>query len=279
MYNETVAAMADLALTKLKHQRASLLGHLVRSAMAGMYVGAAVVLILVIGGNVDAVAPHLTKLLMGVCFGGALTIVLFAGSELFTGSNLVLMLAVLTRRASWRDLLSNWGWTWLGNLIGCALLAILVVRSGVLDNDPVNAFVLKVAHYKATLPAEQLFWRGVLANWIVCLAVWMNGKMKSESGRLLMIWWCMFTFITCSFEHSVANMTGLLLGILLPHSAGKGIGWADYAYNLSLVTLGNIVGGAILVGGMYWLGSPGRRGRVVHDTVELKPEPIPELKL
>jgi nitrite transporter NirC len=255
VYREAVLATGELAAAKLQYQRESLIGHLVRSALAGMYVGAAVILILVVGGYVNSAAPHLTKLLMGVCFGGALTIVLFAGSELFTGCNLILMLAVLTGRARWRDLVSNWAWTWLGNLLGCILLAIIVVRSGVLDTEPVHAFVLKVAHTKATLPAEQMLWRGILANWIVCLAVWMNGKMKSESGRLLMIWWCMFTFITCSYEHSVANMTGLLLGILLPQDAGQGITWGEYATNLSVVTVGNMIGGAIFVGGAYWLGS------------------------
>jgi nitrite transporter len=257
MYRDAIQTMGDQAAAKLLHQRQSLLGHLVRSSLAGMYIGAAVVLILVVGGNLSTQSPHLVKLLMGVCFGGALTIVLFAGSELFTGCNLVLTLAVLTHRATLRQLLANWGWTWLGNLIGSALLAVIVVRSGVLDADPVKAFVLKVAHTKATLVPEQLLWRGVLANWIVCLGVWMNGKMKSESGRLVMVWWCMFTFITCSYEHSVANMSGLLLGVLLPSEGGAGVTLAQYAYNLSIVTVGNILGGAGLVAGLYYLGSPG----------------------
>src|SRR5262249_23828879 len=73
-----------------------------------------------------------------------------------------------------------------------------------------------------------------------------------------MIWWCMFTFITCGFEHSIANMCGLLLGLLQPDH-GPGISWTGYAYNLGLATLGNIVGGAVFVAGMYWLGSPKAR--------------------
>jgi nitrite transporter NirC len=112
MYSETVQALGEQASVKLAEQRRSLVGHLVRSMLAGMYVGAAIVLIFTIGGLLTPTAPGAVRLLMGACFGGALTVVIFAGSELFTGSNLVLTLGVLTRKAGLRDLASNWVWTW-----------------------------------------------------------------------------------------------------------------------------------------------------------------------
>jgi len=224
--------------------------------LAGMYVGAAIVLIFTIGGNMAKDSPGLVKMTMGICFGGALTIVIFAGSELFTGSNLVLPLGVLSRKTSFGDLASNWIWTWIGNLLGSVLLAFLVVRSGAVSADPVRSFILKIASTKMTIPAEQLIIRAILANWLVCLGVWMNARIKSESARILMIWWCMFTFITCGFEHSVANMCGLMLALLLPHSGAADITWYGYAYNLALATFGNIIGGSVFVAGMYWLGSP-----------------------
>ena len=204
---------------------------------------------------------------MGVCFGGALTVVIFAGSELFTGSNLVLTLGVLARRASLRDLAANWVWTWVGNLAGSMLLAVLVVYSGVLK--PIEGFVLAVAQAKMNLPPEQLFLRGVLANWIVCLGVWMAARIKSETARVLMVWWCMFTFITSGYEHSIANMCGLLIGLLLPHS--EAVTWGGYWYNLGLATLGNIVGGAIFVAGLYWVGSPTIREKT-RETSSSEPE-------
>jgi nitrite transporter NirC len=261
MYEDAIDVMGGQAAAKIEAQRRSLAGHLVRSMLAGMYVGAAIVLIFTIGGALAKDFPALVKPVMGACFGGALTIVIFAGSELFTGSNLVLTLGVLTRKTSFRDLLANWGWTWLGNLLGSVLLAVIVVRSGVFNADPFKAFVLKIAQTKMTLPAEQLLWRAVLANWLVCLGVWMAGRIKGEAAKVLMIWWCMFTFITCGYEHSVANMCGLMLGLLLPHDGVAGVTWTGYAYNLGLATLGNIVGGAVLVAGMYWLGSPEARAK------------------
>src|SRR5438067_1494753 len=128
MYTEAVQALAGQAVAKLEAQQRSLVSHLVRSALAGMYVGAAIVLIFTIGGSLAKDSPGAVRLAMGVCFGGALTIVVFAGSELFTGSNLVLTLGVLSRQARMQDLAANWLWTWVGNLIGSVLLAVMVVR-------------------------------------------------------------------------------------------------------------------------------------------------------
>src|SRR5438552_4790538 len=104
MYTEAVQALADQAVNKLAAQRRSLLSHLVRSMLAGMYVGAAIVLIFTIGGLLSKDSPGTVRMAMGICFGGALTIVVFAGSELFTGSNLVLTLGVLLRKTSLSDL-------------------------------------------------------------------------------------------------------------------------------------------------------------------------------
>src|SRR5205823_2921977 len=136
VYAETIDTLADQAEAKLEGQRRSLVGHFVRSMLAGMYVGASIVLIFTIGGSLagEATRPF-QRLLMGVCFGGALTLVVFAGSELFTGSNLVLTLGVLKRKATTRDLVDNWVLTWLGNLAGSLLLAALVTGTGLLDGD------------------------------------------------------------------------------------------------------------------------------------------------
>lgn len=280
MYSETVKAMGDQAAAKLDGQRRSIVSHFVRSMLAGMYVGAAIALIFTVGGTVgNGAATGPVRLLMGVCFGGALTIVIFAGSELFTGSNLVLTLGVLTRKAKVSDLLSNWVWTWLGNLAGSFLLAFMVLRSGLFDETgigkPVYEIVQKIVSAKMNIPPEQLFWRAVLANWLVCLGVWMAARIKDETAKILMIWWCMFTFITCGYEHSVANMFGLLLGLLVPNHL-ETITWGGYWYNLGLATLGNIVGGALFVGGMYWIGSPKARD-VAPVSVDVNGTPAPAM--
>src|SRR5262249_13856529 len=263
MYTEAVQTLADQAVTKLAAQRRSLLSHIVRSMLAGMYVGAAIVLIFTIGGTLSKDSPGMVRMTMGICFGGALTIVIFAGSELFTGSNLVLTLGVLSKKATWRDLLDNWVWTWIGNLLGSVLVAFMVVRAGLLDAEPIKGFVLGLVEKKMNLAPEPLLLRAILANWFVCLAVWMAARLKGETARILMIWWCMFTFITSGYEHSIANMCGLMLGLLLPdHSAG--ITLTGYAYNVGLATLGNIIGGAGFVWVVCSVGCP--QGRQEAET-------------
>jgi nitrite transporter NirC len=271
MYSDAVNSLADQAAVKLREQRRSLVGHLIRSALAGMYVGAAIVLIFTIGGLLSKAAPGTERIVMGICFGGALTMVIFAGSELFTGSNLVLTLGVFTGRASTKDLVANWLWTWIGNLAGSLLLAWMAVRTGLLDDDPIRSFVVNLAGKKMNLPADQLFLRAVLANWLVCLGVWMAVRVKSETARVFLIWWCMFTFITSGYEHSVANMCGLMLALLLPH--GEAVTWGGYWYNIALATAGNVVGGAVFVAGLYWAGSPSTRELrpTVPEAIEPKP--------
>src|SRR5262249_14591253 len=133
------------------------------------------------------------------------------------------------------------------------------------DDDPIRSFVVNLTAKKMNLPVLQLFLRAVLANWLVCLGVWMAARAKSETARILLIWWCMFTFITSGFEHSIANMCGLMLGLLLPHP--DTVTWSGYAYNLGVATLGNVVGGALFVGGAYWLGSPAARTHGRPSTV------------
>jgi len=251
VYKETIDALGERAAARVAASRASILGHIAGSILAGMYVGAAIVLILILGST----APRdVQRLVMAVSFGGALTMVIFAGSELFTGSNLILTLGVASRRVRFRDLVLNWVLTWIGNLLGSAMVAVMVTQARVLDAEPIRSFVLSVVDRKMHLAPEALFWRAVLANWLVCLGVWMSARSKSDAARILLIWWSMFTFIACGYEHSVANMCGLLLGLLQPH--GTSITFNGYAYNLGIVTAGNIVGGAALVGGLYWLASP-----------------------
>jgi nitrite transporter NirC len=275
MYSDTINALGEQAAGKVAGQRHSLPGHLVRSMLAGMYVGAAIVLVFTIGGTLSAESPGAVRMTMGICFGGALTMVIFAGSELFTGCNLVLALGVLTRRTSPADLAANWLWTWVGNLLGSVLLAVLVVYAGLLDAEPINGFVLNVVEKKMHLPPLQLFLRAVLANWLVCLAVWMAARAKSDTAKILLIWWCMFTFITSGYEHSIANMCGLMLGLLLPH--GEAITWGGYGYNLALATLGNVVGGAVFVAGLYWMASSKARAAAAAKPAVVESWPTPEM--
>jgi nitrite transporter NirC len=123
--------------------------------------------------------------------------------------------------------------------------------------EPQRSFVESVAAAKMQLPFEAAFARGILANWLVCLAVWCAARTSNDVAKLGLIFWCLFAFIGAGFEHSIANMTLLAIALFQPH--GEAVSWAGYVQNLLPVTLGNIVGGAFFVGGLYWLSAPVRR--------------------
>jgi nitrite transporter len=247
----TVASLAAAARTKADLSSQGPLRYLVLSALAGAYVGLGIVLIFAIGAPMAAAASPGTKALMGASFGVALTLVIFAGSELFTGNNLVMTLGALERKVSWGETLRVWALSFAGNLAGSLALAAATVAAGIVSAAPMKDFVLKVSAAKMAAPFSELFFRGLLCNVLVTLAVWMAAKAKDEMAKLVLIFWCLFAFIGAGFEHSVANMTLLGMAVLVPHDPSL-VSWAGFARNLLPVTLGNVVGGAVFVAGAYW---------------------------
>jgi nitrite transporter len=252
MFREEINKITEAAENKMRYMQSSPAGYLVLSALAGVYVGFGIILIFSIGGPIHAGAGPFLKLVMGASFGIALSLVIFAGSELFTGNNMVLLVGKLQNKISTGLVIKSWLLCYLGNLIGSVLLAVLMFHADSLAESSKN-LVLQVSSMKMNTGAKELFVRGILCNWLVCLAVWLAVKIKSETAKLIMIFWCLFAFISSGFEHCVANMTLLSLALLLPH--GIEISLAGFGYNLTWVTLGNIVGGALFVGSAYWFAS------------------------
>jgi nitrite transporter NirC len=258
MEHETIATAAAAARAKATLLRHGPLQYLILSALAGAYVGLGIVLIFAIGAPLQAVGSGATRAVMGASFGVALTLVIFAGSELFTGNNLIMTVGTLSRTVTGGALTRVWVASFLGNLLGSLLLALATASSGVLSKAPAKEFVLGVVAAKMAAPASELFFRGVLCNALVCLAVWMGMRTKDETARLVLIFWCLFAFIGAGFEHSVANMTLLGIGLFLPHDPAL-VSWAGFARNLTFVTLGNVVGGALLIALPYWYVAQGQR--------------------
>jgi nitrite transporter NirC len=248
MYLDTVDHFAGVAEKRSEFLKHSPLGFWISAMMAGAYVGMGIILIFSVGSDAD---PGYRALIMGASFGIALTLVVFAGSDLFTGHTMFMPLGLLRGRVGWGDLASAWTISWLGNLVGAAALAALFVLGGgggVLHSK--SGFLFTVAAAKMNAPAIALFARAVLCNWLVCLALWMSGRMTSDSAKCIAIFWCLFAFIGSGFEHSVANMTLLAIALLSDHPDTITVG--GMVYNLIWVTLGNIVSGAVIMGAGYW---------------------------
>ncbi len=253
MYEELTQAIANLAVAKEKLLKKGVAKYLVLSLFAGLYVGLGIILIFTIGGVVGD-SPY-KKVIMGASFGIALSLVLMAGSELFTGNNMIMTVGSLEKKVSWLTTLKIWVYSYIGNLMGSLLAAWLFFMAG-LGKGPVAEFILKTAEAKMNAPFIDLFFKGILCNILVCLAVLTFIKLKEETAKLIMIFWCLFAFITSGFEHSVANMTLLSIGLLIPHP--EAVNLAGFINNLIPVTLGNIVGGAVVIGVGYWFVGNGK---------------------
>ncbi len=247
MYTEMLEKISNTAIGKKTLFEESKGKYLLASMMAGIYVGLGIFLIMSIGGFTKHLGPQF-KVFMGLAFGVALSLVLMIGSELFTGNNLIMTAGFLNKKVTLGDATKIWIVSYIGNLIGAIIIGTLFVLS-TSSEGLVAEFIVDLSSSKMNMTAKTLFFKGVLCNILVCLAVLAYIKMKSESGKLIMIFWCLFAFITSGYEHSIANMSIFTAGLILPH--GEAVSLAGYGHNLLWVTLGNFVGGA-MIGVVYW---------------------------
>lgn len=250
MFNEEINKVAVAAKAKSDLLKNNKLGYFVSAMLAGIFVGMAIMLIFTIGGLLTAASSPATKIVMGIAFGGALSLVVFAGSELFTGNNFIMAVGSLNKSLSWIDTIKVWIVSFIGNLVGSILAGYMFYLTG-LAKGLVGEFIANTSATKMSLPVQELFFRGLFCNMLVCLAVWCTFRCKDDVSKLIMIFWCLFIFITAGFEHSVANMTLLTIGLLSPGTAAVSI--AGYAYNIGVVTLGNMIGGIFFVAVPYYL--------------------------
>ena len=250
MFFDEFEAVSNAAATKVNFLKSNPLGYFCLSALAGIFVGFGVLLAFSIGGFMQGIPS--AKVIMGLSFGIALSLVVIAGAELFTGNNFVMSVGMLKKKVSLFNSIKLWAICFFGNWIGAIFLAILFHFTG-LCSGPVAEFIASSSAAKINLGIVPLITRGILCNILVCLAVWCGFKCKSDSGKLIMIIFCLFAFVTTGFEHSIANMT--LLTISLIHPCGQAISLVGYFYNLFFVTIGNILGGAVFLAFPYFIAS------------------------
>jgi nitrite transporter NirC len=256
---EALDAHEALAVAKATQARTSLPRYVISSMLAGAYVGVAVVLLIMVSAPLVAAGHPFTKLVQGGVFGIALTLVVFAGAELFTGNNMIMLQGLFRKAVKVEDVVLVWVASLIGNFIGAVAFAAMVDASGVITTGSAqpgtpSAFqsaLGALALGKAKLMPGQLFFRAVLCNMLVCLALWMAARAASDGAKLIVLWWGLLAFISSGFEHSIANMTSLSL------AAMTGVGeWSEVARNLLYTIPGNVVGGGLFVGLAYgYLGS------------------------
>jgi len=232
--------LRESAKSKVNFYKTDKVGYFAASMMAGVFVGLCMITILVMAGMLDNFAG--VKILQGISFAAALSLVVFAGAELFTGNVFVMTAGVALKEIKPRDAIGLCAYCYIGNLAGSILIAALFLGTGYLQGP-----VLEAAHAAMNAKIYPTFWelfiRGVLCNVLVCAGVWCMYRLQSESSKLIMIFWCIYLFVVCGFEHSIANMTLFSLETM---SGVSGTVFGQMMTNLGAATAGNIMGGMAL---------------------------------
>jgi len=268
---EAVAEQADLARTKAVAAR-NVPKFLFSSALAGAFVGVGIVLLAATAGPLAAANSPAVKLVAGAVFGVALTLVVMAGSELFTGLNMVMLQGLATGAVNAVEVLFVWISSLVGNLIGALAFSWLINAGGTLSAKtpagklgPGEAFIESLVKAKNAAPGAQLFWRALACNMLVCLAVWMAARTRNDAAKVMLIWWCLMAFIAVGLEHSIANMT--IYGVAIYHHAAS---YSDLFRNLIWTVPGNIVGGGLVIGlGYAWIA--GKSPALIAEAIEPTP--------
>lgn len=249
---EVAVRVRDGGVTKATAPAATLVA---LAVLAGAFIalGALFYAVTITSGPNQSGHFGLTRLAGGVAFSLGLILVVIGGAELFTGNNLMAM-AWAAGRVSGAQVLRNWGLVYLGNMAGAIGTVVLVLLAGIpqMSDGAVGETMIRIAQAKVTLDPVSALARGVLCNVLVCLAVWLCMAARGVADKILAIVFPISAFVACGFEHSVANMFFLPLGIALTVSGSDPIAWTGAWVNLAVVTLGNVIGGTGLVALVYW---------------------------
>jgi formate/nitrite transporter len=226
---------------------------LLLAMLAGIYIAIGGTLSVMTGFGFTASSagnPVLQRMIMGATFPLGLILIFFVGAELFTGNNAVLIPAWLNKKYRFTSVLKNWGLVYLGNFIGVVLFSyIMIYSTHTLSSEPYHTAIVNIAKAKVSMPWMLVFTKAIGANWLVCLALWLGISAKGTVGKMIGLWFPIFCFVILGYEHSIANMFFISTGIF----EGADISLsAFFLNNLVPATLGNILGGAFFVGGLYW---------------------------
>ncbi|MCU6712386.1 formate/nitrite transporter family protein [Paenibacillus sp. J5C_2022] len=250
MEAEPLRQVEQLALKKLKVFKQSIIISLSRSMLASMFIGFGVIVAFKTGSYFYIEHSPLAYPIAALTFGTAIILISYGGGDLFTGNTFYYSYAALRKKMRWTDTIKLWITSYSGNVLGAAAFAFLIWSTGLFDSDYVNGFLLEVADKKVNTPVMQLFFRAILCNWLVCLAFFIPMWMKTDGAKMFAMMLFVFCFFISGYEHSIANMCTFAIAMVVQD--GTIVSLEGAIRNLIPVTLGNLIGGSVLMGWMYY---------------------------
>ncbi|MBW7476361.1 formate/nitrite transporter family protein [Paenibacillus oenotherae] len=240
----------ELAARKYNIYRKSKPRFLLRSMLASMFIGFGVIVAFKTGNFFYLEHSPLTYPMAALTFGAAIILIAFGGGDLFTGNTFYFTYAAMVKKISWPAVVRIWMTSYSGNILGAAAFAMLILGTGLFDDSTVNGFLLSVVDKKMNTPMLELFFRGILCNWLVCLAFFIPMTLKGDGAKMFAMMLFVFCFFISGYEHSVANMCTFAIALVLDHPGT--ISWGGVFHNLIPVTLGNLIGGSLLMAMVYY---------------------------
>ena len=239
----------ELALKKVQIYKQNKLHYLLRGMLASMFIGFGVIVAFKTGNFFYIVDSPFTYPMAAITFGAAIILIAYGGGDLFTGNTFYFTYAALRKKIGWPLVIKLWCTTYLGNIIGAVFFALLIWTTGLFNDPSVHGFLLSVAEKKIHAPTSELFFRGILCNWLVCLAFFIPMSLKGDGPKLFTMVLFVFCFFISGYEHSIANMCTFAIALVLQPFGEFPL--SGIMHNLIPVTIGNIIGGAFFMGVMY----------------------------
>ncbi|MCM3601570.1 formate/nitrite transporter family protein [Robertmurraya korlensis] len=251
MYNELTPIEESALNAKKKRDTwmSSKLHYFIKAMLAGVYIGFGIMVAYKTGEFFfDAGSPS-AMMLVAIFFGTALVMIIYGGAELFTSNTMTMTIGTLKKETTWYETFQVWVACYFGNLAGALFFSLLIMLSGLFLSPDKSQLLMDVASYKMHGHTLEIFFRAILCNWLVCLAIWLPMHVKGDVAKLLLTLLLVFGFVISGYEHSIANMALFGIALMVPHPDTITI-WSAI-HNLIPVTFGNLIGGSIFVGAFY----------------------------
>ena len=245
MYYSDIEKITAASESKSELAQNNIVKYFGRAIMAGIFIMLATILSYTIGAILSVNYPEAAKIASSALFCFAIIAVVFFGGELFTGNNFVMFVGWLNKKTKMSAVLKIWFYSFIGNFIGIVIFAYIFVKSGS-NFEIIKTYIEPIAKNKVNLSVLQMIFRGILCNFSVCLAVYSGTRLKSETGKIIMMFFCVFTFVIAGFEHSIANLAIFAIA----YFALGGLPVIPIVNNIIWVVIGNIIGGGVILGGL-----------------------------